>query len=60
MQLGPRNATVAQMSGANGRLLRLSGSDYQAIKAGKDPLHVQVKVTRPSVHCRMTRCGWFI
>jgi hypothetical protein len=49
MRLGPRNATVAQMSAGNGRLLRISGFDYQAIKAGKDPLHVQVKVPALSV-----------
>jgi hypothetical protein len=44
LRMGPRNATVAQTSSGAGRIFQFSGLDYQAIKAGKDPLSVQAKV----------------
>ena len=44
MRLGARNATVLQSSPGIGKLFKLSGLDYQAIKEGQDPLAVRSRV----------------
>ena len=44
MRMCARNATVAQSSTGVGKVLQLSGLDYQAVKAGRDPLAVQAKL----------------
>jgi hypothetical protein len=44
LQVGARNATVVQSSAGAGKLFVLPGLDYQAIRAGRDPLPVQAKV----------------
>lgn len=57
LQMGPRNATVVQTSSGAGRIFQFSGLDYQAIKAGKDPLSVQAKVRR-TAHMRNEGSAW--
>jgi CRP-like cAMP-binding protein len=52
----PRNATITQCSAAPGRLLQLSGLDYQAIRAGREPLAVQAKVRIPRKPAALAAC----
>lgn len=42
-----RNASVTQQSPGDGRLLQLSGMDFQSITSHEDPLSVRAKVWRP-------------